>query len=123
VLGKPWAAFNINAPCYFLKNTGHTFDMSNKEWIVARITNITEHTADSSDPQSVEYGVTGGTTYRLLEVEDWRSHKHRTSKKRHIFGSSSTTSERHHNFGSSSTTTDQASSSTTLAGFGKAYNQ
>lgn len=84
-LGKPWAAFNINAPFHFM-NTGpqSASQLANKEYIVARITNITEHTASFGNPDSAQYNLSVGTKYRLLEVEDWRANKLRVSKKRHI---------------------------------------
>jgi hypothetical protein len=45
--GKPWAAFNINAPHFFLKPTDNIISqMSTREWIVARITSITENVVD-----------------------------------------------------------------------------
>jgi hypothetical protein len=46
--GKPWAAFNINAPHYFLKPTDNIItQMTTREWIVARITSINENVVDS----------------------------------------------------------------------------
>lgn len=46
--GKPWAAFNINAPHYFLKPTDNIIaQMTTREWIVARITSINESVVDS----------------------------------------------------------------------------
>lgn len=81
-MGKPWAAFNINAPHYFLKNTDSIANqMSSKEWIVARIVKITEHIADEDlNP----YGLSNGVKYHLIEVEHWRNNKTHVSKKRHI---------------------------------------
>jgi hypothetical protein len=46
--GKPWAAFNINAPHYFLKPTDNIISqMTTREWIVARVTAIDENVVDS----------------------------------------------------------------------------
>lgn len=46
--GKPWAAFNINAPHYFLKPSDTIEQqMQHREWMVARITSITELTVTS----------------------------------------------------------------------------
>lgn len=46
--GKPWAAFNISAPHYFLKpSESVAFQMNTREWIVARITSITEHVVNA----------------------------------------------------------------------------
>lgn len=46
--GKPWAAFNIHAPHYFLKPTDRVSDqLATREWIVARIASMTECVVDS----------------------------------------------------------------------------
>ncbi|KAG2223902.1 hypothetical protein INT45_009354 [Circinella minor] len=82
--GKPWAAFNINAPHYFLKPSNSVVQqMITREWLVARITSITEHTVNVADPHSNPYGLTEGLTYYHLEVENWRTNRHRkhSSKK------------------------------------------
>ncbi|CDH55094.1 autophagy-related protein 11 [Lichtheimia corymbifera JMRC:FSU:9682] len=77
--GKPWAAFNINAPHYFLKPSDTIEQqMQHREWMVARITSITELTV-TSDPQSNPYGLADGLTYYHLEVENWKSAHHRKS--------------------------------------------
>lgn len=42
-----WAAFNVSFPHHFLSATGIISDqMKSREWIVARITNLTEKVAD-----------------------------------------------------------------------------
>ncbi|KAI9493144.1 hypothetical protein BDB00DRAFT_872660 [Zychaea mexicana] len=80
--GKPWAAFNINAPHYFLKPSNSVAQqMNTREWLVARITSITEHTVTVTDPQSNPYGLSEGLTYFHLEVEHWKSNRQRKSKK------------------------------------------
>ncbi|KAI0767884.1 hypothetical protein BC629DRAFT_1596149 [Irpex lacteus] len=44
---KPWAAFNVSFPHYFLKPNGHLGEqLKTREWIVARITSITEGVVD-----------------------------------------------------------------------------
>ncbi|CEP11651.1 hypothetical protein [Parasitella parasitica] len=81
--GKPWAAFNINAPHYFLKSTENiAAQIQNREWIVARIVAITEHVTDATNPESNPFGLDNGITYHLIEVENWRSN--RPNKRRHV---------------------------------------
>lgn len=83
--GKPWAAFNINAPHYFLKSTDNiAAQMQSREWIVARIVSITEYVTDETVPESNPYGLANGVTYRLIEVENWRNSKQHPSKRRHV---------------------------------------
>lgn len=69
---KPWAAFNVSFPHYFLQATGHLGEqLKSREWIVARITSITERVVDHNDPSSNPYGLGDGIKYYMLEVEDW----------------------------------------------------
>lgn len=69
---KPWAAFNVSFPHYFLQATGHLAEqLKTREWIVARITSITERVVDRNDPTSNPYGLGDGIKYYILEVEDW----------------------------------------------------
>ncbi|KAG8754268.1 oligomeric, coiled-coil, peripheral membrane protein [Serendipita sp. 396] len=69
---RPWAAFNMSFPHYFLNTTGHVSEqLKTREWIVARITSITERVVDSKDPSSNPYGLGNGVKYYLLDVEDW----------------------------------------------------
>ncbi|KAJ7909637.1 putative peripheral membrane protein [Mycena leptocephala] len=73
-VSKPWAAFNVSFPHYFLQATGHLAEqLKTREWIVARITSITERVVDhnSQDPTSNPYGLGDGVKYYMLEVEDW----------------------------------------------------
>ncbi|KAI8145007.1 hypothetical protein BJV82DRAFT_604492 [Fennellomyces sp. T-0311] len=80
--GKPWAAFNINAPHYFLKpSNSDAQQIITREWLVARITSITEHVVNAADPQSNPYGLSDGLTYYHLEVENWKHSRHRRSHK------------------------------------------
>ncbi|KLO14405.1 hypothetical protein SCHPADRAFT_914912 [Schizopora paradoxa] len=71
-VSKPWAAFNVSFPHYFLQATGRLAEqLKTREWIVARITSITERVVDHKDPESNPYGLGDGVKYFLLEVEDW----------------------------------------------------
>ncbi|EMD35555.1 hypothetical protein CERSUDRAFT_116294 [Gelatoporia subvermispora B] len=71
-VSKPWAAFNVSFPHYFLKATGHLAEqLKSREWIVARITSITERVVDHKDPSTNPYGLGDGVKYYMLEVEDW----------------------------------------------------
>ncbi|KAG6335512.1 hypothetical protein ID866_3584 [Astraeus odoratus] len=71
-ISKPWAAFNVSFPHYFLQATGHLAEqLKSREWIVARITSITERVVDKSEPSSNPYGLSDGIKYYMLEVEDW----------------------------------------------------
>ncbi|KAL8292575.1 hypothetical protein RQP46_001187 [Phenoliferia psychrophenolica] len=84
-----WAAFNVSFPHHFLSATGIISEqMKSREWIVARITNLTEKIADVKDPTSNPYLLAPGTKYFLLEVEPWsskesgsRSRKHSSAEK------------------------------------------
>ncbi|KAI9458624.1 putative peripheral membrane protein [Lactarius psammicola] len=85
-ISKPWAAFNVSFPHYFLQATGHLAEqLKTREWIVARITSITERVVDPKDPSSNPYGLGDGVKYYMLEVEDWTqpgtSKRRQTSKK------------------------------------------
>ncbi|KAH9962908.1 hypothetical protein BC827DRAFT_1195700 [Russula dissimulans] len=71
-ISKPWAAFNVSFPHYFLQATGHLAEqLKTREWIVARITSITERVVDQKEPSSNPYGLGDGVKYYMLEVEDW----------------------------------------------------
>jgi autophagy-related protein 11 len=82
--GKPWAAFNINYPHFFLNFSGSRENeqlkesLQNKEWIVARITKIESRVATASKAE--EGGVEGnpfqlaeGVKFHLLDVEGWNN--------------------------------------------------
>ncbi|KAG6828174.1 hypothetical protein H0H92_008905 [Tricholoma furcatifolium] len=80
-VSKPWAAFNVSFPHYFLQATGHLAEqLKTREWIVARITSITERVVDPQDPSSNPYGLGEGIKFYMLEVEDWTQPGH--SKRR-----------------------------------------
>ncbi|EJD40137.1 hypothetical protein AURDEDRAFT_115945 [Auricularia subglabra TFB-10046 SS5] len=69
---RPWAAFNVSFPHYFLKPSGHIAEqIQTREWIVARITSINERIVNARDPSTNPYGLGDGIKYYLLEVEDW----------------------------------------------------
>ncbi|KAF5390754.1 hypothetical protein D9757_004449 [Collybiopsis confluens] len=81
-VSKPWAAFNVSFPHYFLQANVHLAEqLKTREWIVARITSITERV----DPTSNPYALGDGVKYYMLEVEDWTQPtptKRKVSKKR-----------------------------------------
>nr|GAT55169.1 predicted protein [Mycena chlorophos] len=86
-VSKPWAAFNVSFPHYFLQATGHLAEqLKTREWIVARITSITERVVDHNDASSNPYGLGDGVKYYMLEVEDWTQNnaqnKRRTSSRK-----------------------------------------
>jgi autophagy-related protein 11 len=52
--GRPWAAFNVNAPHYFLKeNEAHRLG-GGRDWLLARITKVEERTVDLANHPNVE---------------------------------------------------------------------
>ncbi|KAK3809672.1 MAG: hypothetical protein J3R72DRAFT_428265 [Linnemannia gamsii] len=100
-ISKPWAAFNINFPHYFLQMTpSMSNQLRSREWIVARITSITEAVVDkrlaaevaateddiggtSSSSNAVSahnpFGLADGVKYYLLDATSWngyQSHGH-----------------------------------------------
>ncbi|KAF9500734.1 putative peripheral membrane protein [Pleurotus eryngii] len=86
-VSKPWAAFNVSFPHYFLQASGHLAEqLKTREWIVARITSITECLVDRNDPSSNPFGLGDGIKYYMLEVEDWTQpssqNKRKSSSKR-----------------------------------------
>ncbi|KAL0959683.1 hypothetical protein HGRIS_011381 [Hohenbuehelia grisea] len=81
-ISKPWAAFNVSFPHYFLKATGRLAEqLKTREWIVARITSITECVVDRNDPSSNPYGLGEGVKYYMLEVEDWTQQSQQNKRK------------------------------------------
>ncbi|KAF6744689.1 hypothetical protein DFP72DRAFT_825267 [Ephemerocybe angulata] len=86
-VSKPWAAFNVSFPHYFLQATGHLAEqLRTREWIVARITYIAERVVDQKDESTNPYGLGDGVKYYMLEVEDWTqpSHNKRRGPSRRI---------------------------------------
>lgn len=138
-ISKPWAAFNINFPHYFLQMTpSMSNQLRNREWIVARITSITEAVVDkrlaaeaavtedeaggtSSSSNAVSahnpFGLADGVKYYLLDATSWNgyqshSHGHGKSSSYHSSSaresSSSSSKLRHH---SSASALNESSSS------------
>ncbi|KAG9125100.1 oligomeric, coiled-coil, peripheral membrane protein [Ceratobasidium sp. 392] len=71
-IAKPWAAFNVAFPHYFLNATEDISELlKSREWIVARILSITERIADSKQPDGNPFGLGDGVKFFLLDVEDW----------------------------------------------------
>jgi autophagy-related protein 11 len=54
--GRPWAAFNVNAPHYFLReNESHRLG-GGRDWLLARITKVEERTVDlAGNPNAEEH--------------------------------------------------------------------
>ncbi|GAA5983219.1 hypothetical protein JCM11641_006854 [Rhodosporidiobolus odoratus] len=78
-----WAAFNVSFPHHFLSATGVIAEqMKTREWIVARITSLTEKVVDPKDPLTNPYLLAAGTKYFTLEVEAWSS-KESSRSRRH----------------------------------------
>jgi chromosome segregation ATPase len=81
---KPWAAFNISFPHFFLNAKGPLAEqLRTKEWIVARITTITDcvvpaATATDADAKEDEaanpFHLPAGVRYFLLDVETYSGH-------------------------------------------------
>ncbi|KAF9572511.1 oligomeric, coiled-coil, peripheral membrane protein [Mortierella alpina] len=106
-ISKPWAAFNINFPHYFLNMTPTMSNqLRNREWIVARITSITEAIVDkriaeaedenvaSSSTSTVispsnPFGLADGVKYYLLDATSWNGHHGHGHSKSSSYHSSS----------------------------------
>lgn len=72
LLNQPWAAFNIGSPHYFLKETNKSVFL-NKDWMVARVLSITEHTITSKNYSSQEenpFSLSQGVTWYLVEAQE-----------------------------------------------------
>ncbi|QRW05476.1 autophagy-related protein 11 [Ceratobasidium sp. AG-Ba] len=83
-IAKPWAAFNVAFPHYFLNATEDIGELlKSREWIVARILSITERIADSKQPNGNPFGLGDGVKFFLLDVEDWTQPSN-TAKRRTI---------------------------------------
>ncbi|KAF9581350.1 oligomeric, coiled-coil, peripheral membrane protein [Lunasporangiospora selenospora] len=124
-ISKPWAAFNINFPHYFLQMTPSMANqLRNREWIVARITSITEAVVDkrvggsgtgeeeednggamASSTLSIvspnnPFGLADGVKYYLLEATSWNGYhghgKSASSYHSSSTGGSSSSKLRHH---------------------------
>ncbi|CAE6433251.1 hypothetical protein ACGC1H_001539 [Rhizoctonia solani] len=81
-IAKPWAAFNVAFPHYFLNATDDISELlKSREWIVARIVSITERIADSKQPNGNPFGLGDGVKFHLLDVEDWTQPSIATKKR------------------------------------------
>ncbi|KAJ3192763.1 hypothetical protein HK101_005999 [Irineochytrium annulatum] len=71
---KAWAAFNVNAPHYFLSTESSLrfpTQMKNRDWILANITSIDARVASGrQDPSRNPFGLAEGTRFFWCEVED-----------------------------------------------------
>jgi autophagy-related protein 11 len=84
---------SVSFPHYFLEATGHLVEqLKTREWIVARITSITERVVDPKvcwtidgsegtaqsdlvflqDPSSNPYGLGDGVKYYMVKVGNWK---------------------------------------------------
>ncbi|CDZ97784.1 Autophagy-related protein 11 [Phaffia rhodozyma] len=89
---RPWAAFNVNFPHYFLSTTSALAEfLLTREYYLARITQISEQTVDSQSATSpTSVGLPIGTTYFVLETSEFSPTPIRTRSRR-ITSHSSTT--------------------------------
>lgn len=63
---RPWAAFNIGAPHYFLREHEH-HKLANREWLVARISRIEERVVDLSKTMNNSLKGNTGSSDRISE--------------------------------------------------------
>lgn len=70
---NPWAAFNVDAPHYFL-NPKPEHHLESREWLVARITKIEERIVDRSSGKEEHnpFGLSDGVRWHLLEAVEER---------------------------------------------------
>jgi len=61
--GRPWAAFNVNAPHYFLREHESHRLGSGRDWLLARITHVEERTVDLA-------GHPADTTHNPFDLAD-----------------------------------------------------
>ena len=82
---KPWAAFNISFPHYFLNPSQEQLALlKQREWIVARIVNIKQCIVD--DQHSNPFMLNLGVKYFLLDVDIWQPHfksRNKTNQQQH----------------------------------------
>lgn len=71
---KPWAAFNVGAPHYFLRNDDQEQTLvAGKEWMVARIRKIEEKRVtveNFADPQQNPFQLSVGLTWFLVQASE-----------------------------------------------------
>lgn len=74
ILVKPWAAFNVGAPHYFLRNSGSGLtSIEGREWMVARITSVSESRVtheNYSDVTQNPFQLSVGILWFLVEAEE-----------------------------------------------------
>jgi hypothetical protein len=71
---RPWAAFNISFPHFFLNARGALANqLRTKEWIVARITRIEERIATNEGEDGNPFQLAEGVRYYLLDVDGWNN--------------------------------------------------
>ncbi|CAO1631138.1 unnamed protein product [Parajaminaea phylloscopi] len=71
---KPWAAFNISCPHFFLNapaGSALAAQLRSKEWIVARIVRIAEHVTNPQQAGGNPFQLPEGVRFSLLDVEGW----------------------------------------------------
>lgn len=69
---SPWAAFNVNAPHYFLRAVDE-HKLQGREWLVARISNVEERVVDRSvgddeDENANPFDLSDGLKWHLLDA-------------------------------------------------------
>ena len=92
-----FAAFNLGRPNHFLKPSGEIAEqVKTREWLVARITDISEGLVDADDPTSNPYGLQPGSKYFMLDAEPYvtKSQIRSSTGAKHA-GVSRSSSERH----------------------------
>ena len=70
--GRPWAAFNVNAPHYFLREEEAHRLGSGRDWLLARITKVEERTVDlaghSTDADHNPFELADGLRWYYLDA-------------------------------------------------------
>ncbi|CAB16721.2 hypothetical protein POMI540_2382 [Schizosaccharomyces pombe] len=66
---KVWAAFNVNAPHYYLNTQPH-LKLESRDWMLGRVTSIEDRTADDSTDKWLR--LPSGTIWHLVEAIDER---------------------------------------------------
>ncbi|GAA99481.1 uncharacterized protein L969DRAFT_73505 [Mixia osmundae IAM 14324] len=88
-VAQVWAAFNIAFPHYFLQPTGPIAEqIRTREWIVARISSLTECVVEIDEASSNRFGLSPGTKYWLIETEPWTPQPPKLARARRSTGDS-----------------------------------
>lgn len=93
---KPWAAFNISYPHFFLNAPAGSIlaeQLRTKEWIVARIVRIVERVTDSKQEGGNPFQLAEGVRFCLLDVDGWNPNSPVTQRSGLKSRSTSTASE------------------------------